>query len=307
MKVYIGLAIVIFLALPLIIYQFFMNKFITNWDMEHWSGFLGSYLGGGISGVITLVGVWWQVTREDKKKKQEILLGVLKYFHHILEKNISLPDKSFQRGIYHIFSYNSSSLSGEEEIKILMEFNQNIIINNLNSVYKLKYGEDLYELNDKILEFNKDYGYLFKNLSKKKKLLKKLEFNGYVHTLELLSNLIYNLSNQRKISIEYNISTLKQMFDTIPISLQGDISKIVSDNFQNSNIDDQIKLVAKTIIIITEEIQKKMEFETEISSEFMNYRIKENRIYQLNIYEMFEKMDYLLEKIEEDIKELEKK
>lgn len=316
MKLYIGLGIIVFLFLPFGIDQFFMNKFVTNWDMGQWAGFLGSYLGGAIGGVIAIGGIWWQVTREDKKKKQEILLGVLKYFYHILKKNLLGPDKnleiesdkSFQRKTYHIFSYNSSSLSGDEEIKILTEFNQNIIINNLNSVYKLKYGEELYELNDKILEFNKDYEYLFKNLSKKKNLLKKLDVNPYTHILKILSNLINNLSNQNnRRSIENNILSLEQLIN-IPEDLEENILKIINEEFRNdAKIEEYIKFVAKTILNITKEIQKGMDFEAEIASEFMNYRIKEDRIYQLNIYEMFEKMKYLLKKIEEDIKELEKK
>ena len=62
--------IVLFVLLLLFFPYFFdkiiMNRFITSWDLNDWASFLGAYIGG----FITLFGIWWQVTREEKQKEK---------------------------------------------------------------------------------------------------------------------------------------------------------------------------------------------------------------------------------------------
>ena len=63
--------IVLFVLLLLFFPYFFdkiiMNRFITSWDLHDWASFLGAYIGG----FITLFGIWWQVTREEKQKEKD--------------------------------------------------------------------------------------------------------------------------------------------------------------------------------------------------------------------------------------------
>ena len=175
---------IIFSFLPITIDRFFMDLFVTHWNKGEWAGFLGSYLGGGIGGIITLLGVWWQMTNEKKTKEKENKLGFLRHIEHILTRNLNLDkDKEiyqkindeFMKNTYHVFSYNSFSLTGEDSTKLILEFNSNIINENLNYIYTLSFGKKLYELNDKIKEFNNLYDFLLRNLSSKKQLLEELK------------------------------------------------------------------------------------------------------------------------------------
>lgn len=112
--------IIIFFIFPLFIDQFIMNKFETNWEMQTWAGFLGSYLGGAISALITLGGVWWQVRRTEKKENEEKRIGVLRGVLYSLDKNV-LDKGEFRKEIeqskedidkesFYIFDYYYTSI-----------------------------------------------------------------------------------------------------------------------------------------------------------------------------------------------------
>lgn len=75
--------ILLYLTIPKFLNMFMMN---STWSTSEWAGFLGSYLGGGIGGILALVGIWWQLRRNDKKEEKNKLVGILKYFDYILEK-----------------------------------------------------------------------------------------------------------------------------------------------------------------------------------------------------------------------------
>lgn len=305
---------IIFLFLPIGIDKIFMNRFVTNWDMGQWAGFLGSYLGGGIGGIITLLGVWWQMTNEKKTKEKENKLGFLRHIEHILIRNLNLDkDKKnyqkindeFMKNTYHVFSYNSFSLTGEDSTKLILEFNSNLINENLNYIYTLSFGKKLYELNDKIKEFNNLFDFLLKNLSSKKHLLEELKdtnMNSYLDILERTSNLVYNLAFNRGLNARFNIENFEGM--DIPPELKGNISEIITtkDNYKNNEF---IKLVTETILIATKYIQNKLNFDSELAKKLINYRIKENKLYQLNIFKIFEEMEEILIEMKKEINRIE--
>lgn len=311
-KLYIILGIIslviIFLFLPIGIDKIFMNRFVTNWDMGQWAGFLGSYLGGGIGGIITLVGVWWQMTNEKKTKEKENKLGFLRHIKHILTRNLNIDKENYQdknnefmRKTYCVFSYNSFSLTGEDSIKLILEFNSNIINENLSYIYTLPFAEKLYELNDKIKEFNNLYDFLLKNLSTKKLLLDELKdtnMNSYKDILERISNLVYNLAFNGENNVNSSIDNFKGVY--IPPELENNINKIITtkDNYKNNEF---IKLVTKTILIATKNIQAELPFNSELAKKLVNYRIKEDKLYQLDIFKIFEEMEEILTDIEKEI------
>lgn len=317
-KIYIILGIIslviIFSFLPIGIDKIFMNRFVTNWDMGQWAGFLGSYLGGGIGGIITLVGVWWQMTNEKKTKEKENKLGFLRHIEHILTRNLNLDkDKEiyqkindeFMKNTYHVFSYNSFSLTGEDSTKLILEFNSNIINENLNYIYTLSFGKKLYELNDKIKEFNNLYDFLLRNLSSKKQLLEDLKdtnMNSYVDILERISNLVYNLAFNRGVNVIINIENFEGVY--IPPQLKDNINEIITtkNNYKNNEF---IKLVSETILIATKYIQTKLDFDSELAKKLINYRIKEDKLYQLDIFKIFEDMEEILSDIENEINRIE--
>lgn len=304
---------IFYLILPIIIDTFFMDLFVTHWNKGEWAGFLGSYLGGGIGGIITLVGVWWQMTNEKKTKEKENKLGFLRHIEHILTKNLNLDkDKKiyqkindeFMKNTYHVFSYNSFSLIGEDSTKLILEFNSNLINENLNYIYTLSFGKKLYELNDKIKEFNNLYDFLLRNLSSKKQLLEDLKdtkMNSYVDVLERISNLVYNLAFNRGVNARINIENFEGVF--IPPELKNNINEIITtkNNYKNNEF---IKLVTETILIATKYIQTKLDFDSELAKKLINYRIKEDKLYQLDIFKIFDEMEEILTDIEKEIKEI---
>lgn len=304
---------IFYLILPIIIDTFFMDLFVTHWNKGEWAGFLGSYLGGGIGGIITLVGVWWQMTNEKKTKEKENKLGFLRHIEHILTRNLNLDkDKKiyqkindkFMKNTYHVFSYNSFSLTGEDSTKLILEFNSNLINENLNYIYTLSFGKKLYELNDKIKEFNNLYDFLLRNLSSKKHLLEELKdtnMNSYLDILERTSNLVYNLAFNRGLNARFNIENFEGM--DIPPELKDNINGIIAtkDNYKNNEF---IKLVTETILIATKYIQTKLAFDSELAKKLINYRIKEDKLYQLDIFKIFDEMEEILTDIEKEIKEI---
>lgn len=304
---------IFYLILPIIIDTFFMDLFVTHWNKGEWAGFLGSYLGGGIGGIITLVGVWWQMTNEKKTKEKENKLGFLRHIEHILTRNLNLDkDKKiyqkindeFMKNTYHVFSYNSFSLTGEDSTKLILEFNSNLINENLNYIYTLSFGKKLYELNDKIKEFNNLYDFLLRNLSSKKHLLEELKdtnMNSYLDILERTSNLVYNLAFNRGFNARFNIENFEGM--DIPPELKDNINGIIAtkDNYKNNEF---IKLVTETILIATKYIQTKLAFDSELAKKLINYRIKEDKLYQLDIFKIFDEMEEILTDIEKEIKEI---
>lgn len=304
---------IFYLILPIIIDTFFMDLFVTHWNKGEWAGFLGSYLGGGIGGIITLVGVWWQMTNEKKAKEKENKLGFLRHIEHILTRNLNLDkDKKiyqkindeFMKNTYHVFSYNSFSLTGEDSTKLILEFNSNLINENLNYIYTLSFGKKLYELNDKIKEFNNLYDFLLRNLSSKKHLLEELKdtnMNSYLDILERISNLVYNLAFNRGLNARFNIENFESM--DIPPELKDNINAIIAtkDNYKNNEF---IKLVTETILIATKYIQTKLAFDSELAKKLINYRIKEDKLYQLDIFKIFDEMEEILTDIEKEIKEI---
>ena len=304
---------IFYLILPIIIDTFFMDLFVTHWNKGEWAGFLGSYLGGGIGGIITLVGVWWQMTNEKKTKEKENKLGFLRHIEHILTRNLNLDkDKKiyqkindeFMKNTYHVFSYNSFSLIGEDSTKLILEFNSNLINENLNYIYTLSFGKKLYELNDKIKEFNNLYDFLLRNLSSKKQLLEDLKdtkMNSYVDVLERISNLVYNLAFNRGVNARINIENFEGVF--IPPELKNNINEIITtkNNYKNNEF---IKLVTETILIATKYIQTKLDFDSELAKKLINYRIKEDKLYQLDIFKIFDEMEEILTDIEKEIKEI---
>lgn len=67
---------------PYLFDKIIMNRFITNWNLHDWGGFLGAYVGG----FITLFGIWWQMTKEEKQKEKDEKIGILKTILYYLKK-----------------------------------------------------------------------------------------------------------------------------------------------------------------------------------------------------------------------------
>ena len=60
---------------------------------------LGGGLCGGITGVITLIGVRWQVIREEKRQEKDKCLGILENLKYTLDRNLEINNDN---GIYYL-------------------------------------------------------------------------------------------------------------------------------------------------------------------------------------------------------------
>lgn len=148
--------IILFILTPMIIFRVFQE--------EKYLGFLGGYVGA----ILTLGGVWFQIQRLEKyrkndesKREKERKLGILKYLKFVLNENINIGEK--EGFIYYIqkkLFYQSSVVIHGIEPKIFKEFSSNYLENNLNVIMDLKnnIGEELLELNylcgDVIINYN---------------------------------------------------------------------------------------------------------------------------------------------------------
>jgi len=90
---------------------------------------LGGGLCGGITGVITLIGVRWQVIREEKRQEKDKCLGILENLKYTLDRNLEINNDN---GIYYLFSYIIEDwwVSNYKK-EFYLTFSENIFINEL--------------------------------------------------------------------------------------------------------------------------------------------------------------------------------
>lgn len=320
--------ILLYLAIPKFLNIFMMN---STWSTSEWAGFLGSYLGGGIGGILALVGIWWQLRRNDKKEEKNKLVGILKYFDYILEKNLDIDYK----WLYVVYSYTMKNW-WTYNYQNFFEFNHRILESNFKEIFELEFGKDILDLSKKIKEYNENYNFLKKNLTKKDKFLIKLkkellykkeylkEKNGkleyvinLIELLELLSQALFNQINsggcsyfQRDIFLK--LEDLKKNNLLFDEEFQEEIKSVFTENdiFSKNNFKN-IKILSKSVYQISECIF----FELNTNEYFLNtiklnieeleqYNRIENNLRKINIEDIYSEITTLKEKIIGEIKKI---
>ncbi|WP_336162642.1 hypothetical protein [Fusobacterium polymorphum] len=169
---------------------------------------LGGGLCGGITGVITLIGVRWQVIREEKKQEKDKCLGILENLKYTLDRNLEI---SKDNGIYYLFSFTIEDWWIFNYIKNYEIFNENIFNNDYKNLVKFQFYKEIYEMKVKLQNIEKSYNSLSINLNKKNLLFnnlfkeiknkyeeninsKKEELKKYFEWLNIFSEFLYNLS-----------------------------------------------------------------------------------------------------------------
>lgn len=170
---------------------------------------LGGGLCGGITGVITLIGVRWQVIREEKRQEKDKCLGILENLKYTLDRNLEINNDN---GIYYLFSYTIEDWWFSNYKKKNYEiFNENIFNNDYKNLVKFPFYKEIYRMRVKLENIEKNYNFLSINLNKKnllfnnllKEIKNKYEENinseniklkYYFECLNIFSEFLYNLS-----------------------------------------------------------------------------------------------------------------
>ncbi|PHH96872.1 hypothetical protein KST83_09135 [Fusobacterium nucleatum] len=241
--------IVLFVLLLLFFPYFFdkiiMNKFITNWDLHDWAGFLGAYVGG----FITLSGIWWQVTREEKQKEKDEKIGLLKTILYYLKQNIK------DRELKEYYFYSLSSYKIIEKIILqnydkykLIEINKDFLYSNLKEIFKLENAENIVEIADEITKYNVLYNELISEIISKTReiILKELKgldknFEANIKILESISNLLnfLTLIFSSSFGLKRSLDIVKQKAKEIVESYKEKNKTIQYENFNENQLENE--------------------------------------------------------------------
>ncbi|MFZ8018616.1 MULTISPECIES: hypothetical protein [Fusobacterium] len=241
--------IVLFVLLLLFFPYFFdkiiMNRFITNWDLHDWASFLGAYIGG----FITLFGIWWQVTREEKQKEKDEKIGLLKTILYYLKQNIK------DRELKEYYFYSLSSYKIMDKIILqnynkykLMEINKDFLYSNLKEIFKLENAENIIELADEITKYNVLYNELISEITSKTReiILKELKvldknFEANIKILESISNLLnlLTLIFSSSFRLKSSLDIVKQKAKEIVESYKEKSKTISCENFNENQLENE--------------------------------------------------------------------
>lgn len=289
-KRYIIIITMIYLILPLGIDKFLMNRFYTNWNLEEWAGFLGSYLGGGISGVITLGGIWWQLNRNDKKEKKEKIIGVLKSILYSLNQNLNDErlEKLMLQSFYVLDYQNKNTVYHKFYTTYIYEIFPEVIKENYKTIFELDFGSEIIKLDDLIKDFNQNHKFLALELKNKREIVDKIE--------KTINEQLYYYSGTNANEILKNIKEISKFFSS---DLKISSKEIILKNGEelHKNIDDLTSLVnvEDTLLDKTNKLQQ--------------YTLSEMVLLnnETNIFKIIEEMEKVKKYIEDEIKKIENK
>ena len=295
---------------------------------------LGGGLCGGITGVITLIGVRWQVIREEKKQEKDKCLGILENLKYTLDRNLEI---SKDNGIYYLFSFTIEDWWIFNYIKNYEIFNENIFNNDYKNLVKFQFYKEIYEMKVKLQNIEKSYNSLSINLNKKNLLFnnlfkeiknkyeeninsKKEELKKYFEWLNIFSEFLYNLSLPLFNLIHFQdcsyfkdnvVGKLRKIKEYYGSSYFKEVDENKIDKIFNSEKNDTkekivklVKLINDTAIRLIQEI-KSSHFSTEIEVNvdkfypyvyFERYLLNNLRQIDIEMKDLREKINVEIEK-----------
>jgi hypothetical protein len=305
-----------------------------------WLGFYGGFLGG----IISLVGIWWQITRKEKQDNKEKFEGLERYLSYVFQKNIEFKNKesvvyALQKDINYMSQFKDvpwregyiygevylpSSKFIEDNLKILMELKESgkellEVIDDMNyfnqeikffNEFRMKNGEILYKVKDKVLQFPKN--------TLKDRVL------SFINLIEQFSRVViyYNRMDSNKKDLEmvkfFQNTIMKKCFEKYNTYNDGelywsDLSKLENKfnelNLDERNIQTSIKLNEVLIEMVKElhsyldivEFKDNKTFEIELlklSSNLLESTLLDERIngrlpiLLKKIEDVYEKLEY---------------
>ena len=295
---------------------------------------LGGGLCGGITGVITLIGVRWQVIREEKRQEKDKCLGILENLKYTLDRNLEI---SKDNGIYYLFSFTIEDWWIFNYIKNYEIFNENIFNNDYKNLVKFQFYKEIYEMKVKLQNIEKSYNSLSINLNKKNLLFnnlfkeiknkyeeninsKKEELKKYFEWLNIFSEFLYNLSLPLFNLIHFQdcsyfkdnvVGKLRKIKEYYGSSYFKEVDENKIDKIFNSEKNDTkekivklVELINDTAIRLIQEI-KSSHFSTEIEVNvdkfcsyvyFERYLLNNLRQIDIEMKDLREKINVEIEK-----------
>ena len=317
------IGVIIYYWIPDAIDYFLVNNIdAENQIIEFWSNYGGTIIGP----IITLFGVWWQVTRQEKQKERDEKLGLLKILHHYLKKVVL--DKNFEKIKYHllsVLSFTNSSTYIREDIRAIPTFEDMSFKENDLKIIGLDYGEDLLEINTRTISFNKEWIYLIKTSKEREDLVEKIKtidnirVKELMEVLENLSNIIFyytcfefNDENLSEINRYKNILLNKNNFSALKTYDNKGFMKLFDE--KECVFDRQTE---KTMIFLSELLvaevwllYSSILWEKFISKEeeqvLYNYYMSISKIVSINVLKLLNTIKKIDKKIMKDLEKLEK-
>ena len=263
----------IWLALEYWIFASPKSSYLSN---AEWAGFLGNYTGAVVGGLISIYGIWWQITKEKREKKANLV----KYINHIIDSNLNMAhiDKTLFSGEKHI-TYNMMSISLNRQNTYLTEFDDNYINQNIESILELENGIEILKLKESIKSYNIDFNYLSENLSCKKSVLENLKkhfhssiYSDIIQFIFDVSDILYNyqknrIKNPDVEKLEELVNSIKdkeykpkpdEEQKKIIVNLNLFINKIKSNEYNIATIENQIVLNEAFIEYLVEPLKNSL-------------------------------------------------
>jgi len=168
---------------------FLVKLFSTNFSLDGWLGFLGSYL--GIIG--TFGALYWKSNLERNEKNKQIDT----YISYIIEKNKESFDKNFKNLHKYLYEISSIYTDNNNEIKKysfdLPNFHKNFIENNFEYILTLPRGNDFITLYNILTKINSLTSNFIEYLEREREAL--IKYDDYNNTDSFYKEYKFALDN----------------------------------------------------------------------------------------------------------------
>lgn len=239
------------LTFPFIL-LFLLKLFSTNFSLDGWLGFLGSYL--GIIG--TFGALYWKSNLEKNEKNKQIDT----YISYIIEKNKESFDKNFKN--LHKYLYEISSIYTDDNNEIrkysfdLPNFNKNFIENNFEYILTLPRGNDFIMLYNILTKINSLTSNFIEYLERETEAL--IKYDGYNNTDSFYKKYKFALDNPYSDDVkEYMVNnfhrSVENEIEYYSFYFQGfkmfklEMTFLIIENYDNNEILENILNFVKII------------------------------------------------------------
>ena len=239
------------LTFPFIL-LFLVKLFSTNFSLDDWLGFLGSYL--GIIG--TFGALYWKSNLEKNEKNKQID----SYISYIIKKNKENFDKNFKNLNKYLYEISSIYTDNDNEIKKysfdLPNFYKNFIENNFEYILTLPRGNDFITLYNILTRINSLTSNFIEYLEREREVL--IKYDNHNNTDSFYKEYKFALDNPYSDHVkEYMVNNFHRSaedeIDYYSFYFQGFIIfklKMTSLIIENYNNDKILENILKQIEII---------------------------------------------------------